>query len=83
MLAEGTAVAFTSVIERSARWFLITAVLSGEVLTVRAGHTKEGGKVGQAIPVILSVVSTFIFRCVVQSTKVLAFCLIFTVTSKY
>ena len=83
MLAEGTAVAFTSVIERSARSFLITAVLSGEVLTVRAGHTKEGGKVGQAIPVILSVVSTFIFRSVVQSTKVLAFCLIFRVTSKY
>ena len=81
MLAEGTAVAFTSVIERSARSFLITAVLSGEVLTIRAGHT-GGLRVAQGIPVILSVVSTFIFRCVVQSTKVLAFCLIFTVTSK-
>ena len=71
---------FTSAKESEARLFSIFAFFSGEVDTIRAGQFAP--KVEQKTVVILSVVSTFKSLSSVQLTAVLAFCLIFTITSK-
>ena len=72
MLAEGTAVAFTSVIERSARSFLIgTVCCPDEVTATIFGQLCP--KEGQGILCTSSVANTLRFLIVLQAISTSAF----------